>query len=367
MNDQHATNGENAPTTASGADGEARSRRKNKGRRSNFDKHKKAMLRACESMLEEEVVDVAYPGGKSRDAVALTLKSGMQVIAAVRNNAYRANLEYRVLEGLSTRGAPVPKVLGYDGETLLLQELLAGRRLSQALATAAPDTVENLLDSALTGLARAQQAGSAAGLDEGLPALGAGKDWIADLLRRPLVIGGFLNERPRRPRVDALRDLFAIKRPRFVKWDARPGNAMAGDGQQVSWFDWEHSGTRCRLDDVAWLLCDEFTPNLEDVESRLVGRHIEQFADMLSRDEAERYLRAYGVFHSVVRLGLILSLKKDEEWWDFDYCVQRDKVGVTLDCALRVTLRAARWADFDELTRSLVPWFEAVGHRLEGL
>jgi len=84
----------------------------------------------------------------------------------------------------------------------------------------------------------------------------------------------------------------------------------------------------------------------------------------MSLDQAHTYLRAYGVFHSVVRLGLILSLKKDEEWWDFDYCVAGDKVGVTLDCALRVSLRAARWADMQIETRPLSPWFEKIADKL---
>ena len=129
MNDQQSASGDNVKTASSDKVGKPRSRRK-KDRRSNFDKQKKAMLSACESMLDDEVVEVAYPGGKSRDAVALILKSGAQAIAAVRKNRYRAGLEHRVLDSLSSRGAPVPRVLGFDGETLLIQELLEGERLS---------------------------------------------------------------------------------------------------------------------------------------------------------------------------------------------------------------------------------------------
>lgn len=327
----------------------------------------KRMIQACESMLDNKVADITYPGGKSRDAVALEFEDGSVAIAAVRSDVDRADLEYRVLESLAARGAPVPGVLGYNGKKLLLQEKLIGQRLSQSLHGESPVRVEALLDSALEGLAKCQHAGSDAGLDKELPALGVGKEWINDLVRRPLVIGGYLKERPPRPKVDEIRKLFAVKQLRFIKWDARPGNAMVTVNDRVAWFDWEHSGTRCRLDDVAWLLCDEFTPDNPEMEARLLDRYLDEFADRLSLDEAHRYLKAYGVFHSVVRLGLILSLKKDEKWWDFDYCVERDKVGVTLECATRVTRRAARWADFDVITRPLVPWFENVANKLETL
>lgn len=338
-----------------------------KKRQGNFPKQKKHMIRACEKILEDKIVRISYPGGKSRDAVALTLKDGRVVIATVRDNTYRAKLEHQVLTSLASRGAPVPQILGFDGKTLLLQEKLNGQRLSQALRGAMPETVEVLLNSALAALAKCQQAGSDTELDHQLPALGSDEEWIDKLLHRPLVIGGYLKERPSRPNVDALLKLLTVKEPRFIKWDARPGNAMVNDDHQAAWFDWEHCGNRCRLDDVAWLLCDEFTPDIPDTEVRLIEDYLEHFADALPRDEAHRYLKAYGVFHSVVRLGLILSLKKDEDWWDFDYCVERDKVGVTLECAQRVTRRAARWADLDSTTRPLVSWFENVADKLETL
>ena len=36
----------------------------------------------------------------------------------------------------------------------------------------------------------------------------------------------------------------------------------------------------------AWRLCDEFMPDLADVENRVLGRHLAAFADQLSLDEA---------------------------------------------------------------------------------
>lgn len=44
-------------------------------------------------------------------------------------------------------------------------------------------------------------------------------------------------------------DLLTLLKPRFVKWDARPGNAMVNEEGQVHWFDWEHCCARNRLRD----------------------------------------------------------------------------------------------------------------------
>lgn len=332
-----------------------------------FSRRERRLVRACKPLLDSPVQAIAYPGGRSRDAVSLTLADGREVIAAKRDNRFRAELECRVLRALRGGGAAVPEVLGFDGDKLLLQQLLNGNRLSAALNSGTPEDVERLLDNALTSLASAQQAGTAAALESHVPALGKGRDWIDGLLRRPLVIGGYLQVKPARPRVEQLRKLLAVRTPRFVKWDARSGNAMVDASGEVSWFDWEHCGARNRIDDVAWLLGDEFTPELAEQETRVIDRQIEAFADDMPADQARQYLYAYGVFHAVVRLGLILSRKKDEDWWDFDYCVARDKAGVTLDCALRLVRRGARWADMDVATRPLAAWFTNIGERLHEL
>lgn len=332
-----------------------------------FSRRERRLVHACKPLLDSPVRAIAYPGGRSRDAVSLTLADGREVIAAKRDNRFRAELEQRVLRALRDRGAAVPEVLGFDGDRLLLQQVLDGDRLSAALNRGTPEDVENLLDNALASLALAQQAGSAAGLELYVPALGVGREWIDGLLRRPLVIGGYLQVKPARPRVEALRKLLAARTPRFVKWDARSGNAMVDGNGRVSWFDWEHCGARNRIDDVAWLLGDEFTPDLPDQEARVIDRRVGAFADDMPADQARQYLYAYGVFHTVVRLGLILSRKKDEDWWDFDYCVARDKAGVTHDCALRLVTRGARWADMDVATRPLAAWFTNIGERLHDL
>ena len=165
----------------------------------------------------------------------------------------------------------------------------------------------------------------------------------------------------------ALVELIAIDRPEFIKWDARPGNAIArGDGA-VAWFDWEHCGARNRLDDVAWLLGDEYTPDLPAAEDRLLAGYLGALEEPWPVERAREYLWTYGSLHACVRLGLILYNRGEGPWWDAGYCLERDKVGVTLEAAERLCGRAARWAAGTHLLAPLGPWFEAMGARLDRL
>ena len=164
---------------------------------------------------------------------------------------------------------------------------------------------------------------------------------------------------PRLP-VESLIDHLQVLRPQFIKWDARPGNAIARDDGEVAWIDWEHCGCRNRLDDMVWLLGDEYIPDWPDTEEKLIEAHLPAFANGLTASDARAYLFAFGTFHLCVRLDLIISKKKDEPWWDGDYCLDRDKVGVTLQSALGTCQRAARWAGNVPLTEPMVPWFKDV-------
>jgi hypothetical protein len=316
------------------------------------------------------VTGMEFPGGRSRKSCRLLLADGRSVIATRRSDR-RAVTESEILRRLQEHAAPVPQWLAFDGK-LLIQEDLGGERLSQALAKASAAAIEQLLDAALTSLAAVQQAGSAAGLDEYLPRLGASEEWLIGLLRRPAVIGEHFGLPAPELRLDDLLDLLRIAQPRFIKWDARPGNAIVRPGGDlatsgVAWFDWEHCGARNRLDDLAWLLGDEFTPDLPLIEARLLERHLAAFADAKDSAQARTYLFAYGVFHMSVRLGLILSNKKDKPWWDWEYCLRGDKVGVTLEATQRTCRRASRWAAQTPLTEPLAPWFERLAERLAEL
>ena len=47
--------------------------------------------------------------------------------------------------------------------------------------------------------------------------------------------------------------LLRVKTPAFIKWDARPGNAIVNKNGTITWFDWEHCG--CRSPWTTWRGC----------------------------------------------------------------------------------------------------------------
>lgn len=341
------------------------SRKKNSGKRKNKNPSRDSLAARCEKLLGERVTSMEFPGGKSRRSFRLLLKNRDSVIASIRPTRQRARTECKVLSALSSRGANVPRLIADDGQRLLIQEEIPGIRLSQALHDQNEEGVERTLDAALTSLAAAHRAGSEAGFDTRLAPLGKSFKWLTGLLNRPAVIGNYLNTPAPRPFLTELEDLLAVRKPRFVKWDSRPGNAMVRDDGTVFWFDWEHCGSRNRLDDVAWLLADEYVPDHPAAEERLIEKHIGSFADDLSIDEAKQYLSAYGVFHLSVRLGLICKYRVRGDWWNHEYCLAGDKVGVTWKSMLRVCRRGQRWASRNPYTEPLANWFIAIADQFE--
>ncbi|MGQ0663028.1 MAG: phosphotransferase [Pseudomonadota bacterium] len=323
-------------------------------------------MRACSALLGIGVRSVTHPGGMTRKSIRLHLEDGGSVIATRRRKPDRAEMEAHVLRALSERGVAVPRVLGFDG-TILLQEDVAGDRLAVVLSEAAPEDGERWLDAALHGLAQAQRAGREARLQLRVPRIGADADWIATLVERPARICDYLGlPSPRLPGPELIERL-KVADPHFIKWDARPGNALARADGRVAWFDWEHCGARDRLCDMAWLLGDEYVPDWPAVEERLISKHLAEFADGEDRADAGDYLAAFGTFHILVRLGLILLRKKDGPWWDAARCLAGDKVGVTQEQALRIARRAARWAGRSRLTENLSPALARVADRIAEL
>ncbi|NQW53559.1 MAG: phosphotransferase [Rhodospirillales bacterium] len=297
-----------------------------------------------------------------RRSVRLFLED-RSVIVTKRRAPARARLEAEVLQALSDQGAPVPGLLGFDG-VWLIQEDLGSSRLSQALAAMHEAEAEGLLENAIAGLAAAQQAGRERGLDRQVVAIGKNADWIATLATIHRRIGEQLQlSAPALP-TDRLVAQLRPQRPAFIKWDARPANAAIRADGAVAWFDWEHCGCRHPLDDVVWLLCDEYTPDLPKVEERLIGRILPWFLNGSAQDVAYDYLMTFGALHGAMRLSLILTEKADGPWWDPARCLDLDSVGVTSEMALRLCRRSARWAARGSLTPELGNWFEEVAERL---
>ncbi len=316
---------------------------------------------ACERLLGEPCLETEQPGGGSRDSVRVRLED-RSVIATRRKNAKRAELEVFVLRALGGEGAPVPAILAYDGEWIV-QEDLGPHRLSQVLARVTPEEGEVMLGSAMAGLDAAQRAGRAAGLHERVVVLGTKASWLAELIATPQRIGDHLGLPAPELATAELTQLLAVGPPRFIKWDARPGNAVVRRDLSVAWFDWEHCGCRNRLDDLGWLLGDEYVPDWPEVEEPLLTRYLPSFAEDGDVAAAGSYLRTFGTLHMCVRLALILSKKGEGAWWDADDCLAKDRVGVTAAAAVTTAGRAARWASQMPLMQALSPWLERVAGR----
>lgn len=102
-----------------------------------------------------------------------------------------------------------------------------------------------------------------------------------------------------------------------------------------------NTAARNRLDDLAWLLADEYNVDNEAAEGHLLDRHLDKFKDEHDADATFEYLMVYGTLHMCVRLGLILDHKvnnkggrkghgeNEGDWWDAKYCLSGDKIGVT--------------------------------------
>lgn len=316
------------------------------------------------------VAQITFPGGDDRGACRVIWSDGYTAIASYRTEEpSRAHFEERVLYHLNHFAAPVPKVLHFNG-LLLIQEDLPGERLSALLADADMATRKTLLANALDSLAAIHQAAEQARLDRWVPVLGSEDDWlkrhIRQLPKTADALGIPLPDAPQQT-LRSIHDLLIPLRPRFIKWDARPGNAIVNQQGLVSWFDWEHCGARNRLDDLVWLLCDESVPFCTDTEQALLAQYLPLFADGLSLETAYRYVYVAGVLHSTARLGLVLHKKNDGAWWDMQEILDHDYVGVSLIQARRLCMRAADWASREPLVAMLSPWFLDIAGSLERL
>jgi len=317
----------------------------------------------CERLLGASVLRIERPGGAKRGSVRVFLKD-RSVIATHRLKPERTRLEAEVLRTLGDQGAPVPQVIAFDG-AWLIQEDLGVQRLTQTLATVGEADGEVLLANAIAGIAAAQQAGRGSDLNRHLMVIGTQTDWLMTLATGATRLGQQLQSPAPALPTDRLIEQLRPRQPTFIKWDARPANAIARPDASVAWFDWEHCGARHPLDDLVWLLCDEYIADRPDLEARLIERFLPLFLNGLSPDAAHDYLMTFGALHCGMRLGLILREKGAGPWWDLQQCLDQDNVGVTLDMAVRLCRRGARWAAQGSLTRDLKDWLEALPTRLE--
>lgn len=310
----------------------------------------------CADLLNAEVGDIEFPGGSSRESVRVKV-AGQGLIVTRREKLQRAKLESGVLRILNQCNAPVPHLIAFRDHYLIQQDV-GGRRLSQSMHSGSKQEVMTLLDSALRSLHAIHQAGKNSEPLKSIVTLGHKTQWLESFVRSAERLGSQMNlPAPALP-YDKLVALLDVEQACFIKWDARPGNAIVRESGKVIWIDWEHCGRRHPLDDVAWLLTDEYTPHLEEVENELFLKILDSFANGYSQSQAQEYLCVYGTLHSCIRLAMILRYQARDGWWDYEHCLEFDKVGVVQELAVRLARRASSWAQNSELTKSLTPWFE---------
>lgn len=301
---------------------------------------------------------VAFPGGRSRSAFMAEIGDERFVLAK-RDTPGDAVIEGIVMKVLSPTGL-VPRVVKVVDEWVV-QELVDGIRLPVFLDGLADIRErEEILDQSLSALADLQDYAHAQNLHHRVPRVGPDRDWSDGNLTRARKISEIVGIAPPLLDYGRLEKLFRLDPRDFVKADARPGNALVC-GDRTVWFDWEGCGRRHALDDLAFVLSDEWTAIDPDTETRLIERHLSRFARNRSEAEAFEYLMAFGVFHMLARMHRAIRYRdRDGKWWSRDKCLHNDKIGVTPTEVGLMCDRARRWSLQVTALHTLAPWCESL-------
>ena len=306
---------------------------------------------------------VAFPGGQSRSAFIADMGDAPYVFAK-REDKDDAQLEGIVLRTLGD-SRYVPKLKAVV-ENWVVQEFIPGGRLPMVLeAEADYSERERLVAGALESLIHIHETAHAKNLHHRVPKVGTVDKWLWNRTGAAKRISKALDIAPPELDREKLVERMDVKRDEFVKWDARPGNAMV-TREGVLWFDWEDCGRSKALDDLAFVLCDEWMDVGVDGEWRLIDTYFPFFNRSLSPHQGRHYLRLFGVTHMVLRLRMAQKLySRDDEWWDRDYCLKGDKIGVTPTEMARLVNRAKRWSDGVDELKPLPAWLDSLAGRLK--
>ncbi len=319
----------------------------------------------CTDLLKTEVDRVEFPGGSSRDAVRVKVAQH-SVIVTKRASLRRAQLESVVLRMLNGKAAPVPHLIACR-EHVLIQQDMGNHRLSERLNGSDVVKTGALLGAALNSLSAIHEAGKVTEQLQSIIVLGDKSQWLRTFISSADRLGALLGVPAPALESDMLMDLIRVDQTTLIKWDARPGNAIVADDGSVFWIDWEHCGRRHPLDDVAWLLADEYTPFFPELESELIAKVLPTFAYGYSEEQAQEYLRVFGTFHSCIRLAMIVKHQAKSGWWKLEKCLEFDRVGVVRKLAMQSCRRATHWSGSSRLTQDLVPWFDDILKAIEKL
>ena len=292
---------------------------------------------------------IERPGGKSRKTAVIVLDN-QKLVVSRRASPSRAALEAEVLRRLENTGH-VPKLIRVDG-AWLIQQHVSGKRLTVPLSDPASSGYD-LLSAAVISLCALQAAATGCGLSKVAPDIGVRDGWLDELISLPQRVAELQKLNAPVLDTEAVKAAIAIRTPSFIKWDARPGNALVRADGSLCWFDWEHCGNRSAIDDMVWLLADEWSPEAPSIEALAIDSIAKRFS--LGFGEVAEAFHTMAVFHSMVRISLVLHHRKNGPWWDHQACLEHDRVGVTQFHLNRLIGRAIRWSDEAAHLNSIKP------------
>lgn len=316
----------------------------------------------CRQLISRSAIQIEFPGGRYRSSFRLLLDNGHTVIMTRRPDPARATFESFLMRRLEQLKLATPRHIAFNGLTLI-QEDLPGTRLSEALKQASENQYITWMTQALESLLEIRQQAEADELQYAVPIIGTEPEWLRALIDRTALLGNYVGIPCPSVPVGQIYDRLILLKPCFTKWDSRPGNAILDKKGKVSWFDWEHCCARNPMDDMAWLLCDDATPEYPAAEKQLIDQFLETFADGRSYYDASVYLATFGTHHACVRICRLLDEKATDSWADYEARTD-SKPGTLLATTQRLCHKASRWATMDKSTVMLNPWFLDVSERL---
>ena len=301
-------------------------------------------LQSCvSSVVGKPALEINRPGGFGRPVFQVGFDDATYVFSK-RSTLDAARKEAAVLRALGYTGH-VPR-LKAQADRWIIQEHCPGERLSVLLdgAQQMPER-ENAVSTAIKGLLETADATRSAGLDAWLPVIGAEPGWHVKRLSAANRLSQTLSIPAPDVDLDVLVDAMSGPRDSFIKFDARPGNALI-QGPSCVWVDWEDCGFGRALEDLAFLICDEWMPLDGAGEERLISQWLPHFKGADSIDNARRALTIYGVTHMLIRLHMAFTHRlQSGAWWDRAECLSSDLTGNTAEEMRRLCDRIIRWSE----------------------
>ncbi len=317
----------------------------------------KQVLAEVEAYFGEDVIKLTAPGGRLRGSLRAYLKD-RSIIVTCREDPERNDHETGILQQLSKYCDDVPVILGRTGP-LIFQSDVGKNRLNRAIhATRDPAEKEELAGKAVQGLLNIQRAAEKTNLRDSLPHLGETRSWVKHFVT---VASRFAHDmRLDDPGIDvsALGEAMMQPPARFVKWDARCGNAALDETGQMRWFDLEYSGMRHGAEDLAWLIADESWPLDGEMMTALIQDILTE-EDTDNVEEYMEYLEQYSALHAIQRLRLIVQTARRRGWVGRIEAIKYDKVGADPRMAESLAERGAYFAGRHANTAPLVDLFES--------